>query len=120
MAFRMHRYDVALKVKDKDGKDRSQTTTVQLVELRGRYFLVEPPTVRPPGAVDAFLDEMAGFRDQMCACKDTACGDRVQADWTRWTDSMAKSIGTDYKPDDDQMKQMSDLMQKYMECKYKL
>ena len=36
------------------------------------------------------MAEMAQFRDQMCACKDTACAQHVSDDMTKWGQKLAK------------------------------
>jgi hypothetical protein len=56
---------------------------------------VPPPP--PDAAVDApardakaLLEEMARFRDVMCACTDKACVERTTQDLTRWGQELAR------------------------------
>ncbi len=60
---------------------------------------------------------MRGFKDQMCACKDRACADRVQEELVQWSTEMARS--SDMRPGsfiEKQMRAMQDLGSGYAEC----
>src|SRR5262249_20716450 len=51
------------------------------------------------------LAKMTEFRDQMCACKDTACAQHVQDDMSKWSADMAKQMGdVDMRPDEAMVK----------------
>lgn len=40
---------------------------------------------------DKALDEMEGFKNKMCECKDAACADSVQSDMREWSKKMKDS-----------------------------
>jgi hypothetical protein len=63
------------------------------------------------------FEAMRGFKDQMCACKDKVCADRVQEDLVQWSTEMARS--SDLRAGgftDEQMRAMQDLGAGYAEC----
>ncbi len=62
--------------------------------------------------------KMTEFKDQMCACKDKACADKVQEGMTKWSQEMATKAGDkkDQKADEATMKKMTEVGQAYGEC----
>lgn len=62
--------------------------------------------------------KMTEFKDQMCACKDKACADKVQESMTKWSTDMAAKAGEnkDQKADEATMKKMTEVGQAYGEC----
>lgn len=65
------------------------------------------------------VDIMARFRDQMCACRDKACADGVQETMTRWSQEVARNLGTDrdeHKLDADDVAQLTTLAEDYGRC----
>jgi hypothetical protein len=62
--------------------------------------------------------KMTEFKDQMCACKDKACADKVQESMTKWSTDMAAKAGDkkDQKADEATMKKMTEVGQAYGEC----
>lgn len=62
--------------------------------------------------------KMTEFKDQMCACKDKACADKVQEGMTKWSTEMAAKAGDkkDQKADEATMKKMTEVGQAYGEC----
>jgi len=68
------------------------------------------------GAGDA-MAKMGEFKDQMCACKDKACADKVQESMNKWSAENAKNAGDKpEKPSDEDMKKMTEVGTKYGEC----
>ena len=66
---------------------------------------------------DAAIAKMAEFKDQMCACKDKVCGDKVQEAMTKWsTDMAARSPDKRVNASEAQMKKMTEVGQMYGEC----
>jgi len=58
---------------------------------------------------------MGQFKDRMCGCKDKACADKVNDDYTKVMTELAKD--TDYaRPTDDEIKKATDLAQHYADC----
>jgi hypothetical protein len=62
--------------------------------------------------------KMTEFKDQMCACKDKACADKVQEGMTKWSTEMAAKAGDkkEAKTDEATMKKMTEVGQAYGEC----
>ena len=63
------------------------------------------------------MGKLESFQQQMCACKDKACADKVNDDMSKWSADMA---GKDDKPDPDMAAKATDVMAKYTECMTKL
>lgn len=83
---------------------------------------VAPPakSVPPPSArtqADLALEAMRGFKDQMCACTDKACSDRVREELVQWSTEMARSMDTHPgNLTEEQMRGMQELGMAYAEC----
>jgi hypothetical protein len=62
------------------------------------------------------------FSKRMCECKDKACGDKVNEDYMKWGQEMAKSAGgkTEDKPDPELTKKLTEAATKYGDCYTKL
>ncbi len=60
--------------------------------------------------------KMKKSRDDMCACKDQACADKVQADYKAWTTEARKGD----KPDEATLKALDKLDGEYKACRRKL
>jgi hypothetical protein len=71
---------------------------------------------------DESLAKMEGFANEMCACKDKACGDAVQQKMTKWQEEMAKSsAGKEAeKTDPETTKRFTDASTKMSDCFTKL
>lgn len=72
---------------------------------------------RPRTQADLAFEAMSGFKDQMCACVDKACADRVQDELVQWSSELARS--NDMRPGsftEEQMRAMQDLGTSYAEC----
>lgn len=66
---------------------------------------------------DKALDEMEGFKNKMCECKDKACVDAVQGDMLEWSKTMMES-GIDKKDLSDAQKTRGKEIDKAMsECR---
>jgi hypothetical protein len=69
------------------------------------------------GGAGEAMAKMSEFKDQMCACKDKACADKVQDSMNKWSAENAKNAGDSKdKPDEKTMKEMQDVGTKYGEC----
>jgi hypothetical protein len=68
------------------------------------------------------LGKIEGFSKSMCECKDKACADKVNDEYTKWGTEMAKNA----KPEDaknadaEMTKKMTEAATKYTECYTKL
>lgn len=68
--------------------------------------------------MQATMDQMVKFKDDMCKCADKACADKVMADMSKWGDEQAKNMG-DFRPSDDDMKRMEELTKQLTDCSAK-
>jgi hypothetical protein len=50
----------------------------------------EPAPAAPATDVAAVMAKMTVFRDQLCACSDTPCAERVTGELTRWAQEIAR------------------------------
>ena len=62
----------------------------------------------------AAVKKMEELSTRMCSCKDKACADRVQDDFTKWSTEMGKTQTS--KPSEELMKKASDIMTRYATC----
>jgi hypothetical protein len=72
------------------------------------------------GQAEAYMKEMNGFADAMCACKDMECANGVNDKMTKWSEEQTKKEGRAPKFDDATMKQMTDVATRLGECNAKL
>jgi len=66
------------------------------------------------------LATFRAYQEQMCACRDKTCADRVTADLQRWSDEMARNEREPAPPDETQLKQLQEVGTKLGECLTKL
>ena len=68
------------------------------------------------------LGKIEGFSKSMCECKDKACADKVNDEYTKWGTEMAKSAKPEdaSKVDAETTKKMTEAATKYTECYTKL
>ncbi|HEY4179586.1 MAG TPA: hypothetical protein VGM90_22250 [Kofleriaceae bacterium] len=67
----------------------------------------------------AIVAKVATFKDQMCACKDKGCAEKVNADYSAWGKEMTRKMladGNPPKPDDATVKQVTDIAKDYAAC----
>jgi hypothetical protein len=64
-------------------------------------------------AVSAAIKMLSEFKDQMCACKDVACANKVSDEMTKWSHEKPQ---TDAPPDVESLKQMEDLTKQMTAC----
>ncbi len=65
------------------------------------------------------ITKFRGFTDEVCACKDKACADKVSDDMAKWASTMASS-SKEPKPSETEMKDMQELGTRFGECMTKL
>lgn len=85
----------------------------------GRYrkcmtWTLEPPLVVPPGTHPR-LAGFADFANQMCACRDKACVEKVRVASSEW----GKKQGP-WHPDTETAKQELEIGQRYGACQHRL
>lgn len=69
------------------------------------------------------MGKMNKFRDDMCACKEKTCADKVNDEYTKWMQEMAKNASGNEKAtatNEEDAKKMSDAATKLQECYNKL
>jgi hypothetical protein len=68
--------------------------------------------------VDEAVGKMKKFADDMCACKDKACAEKVSAEMAKYGEEMSKKHEGKEEPkiSDAQKKEMEDSTKKLMEC----
>lgn len=108
------------KVKFKVG-DKAEVTTarVGLVELGGRWYVSRVPSQLGSVYGDA-LAKFTALTERMCKCKDAACAAQVQEDYMVWAMEISKGMDDNERPDEDTMKQFSEIATKYSECHAKV
>jgi hypothetical protein len=72
-----------------------------------------------PDRASQLVERYESFADEMCACRDRACADKVNAEMTTWAEETAKS-DADTTPDTATMKHMTDVAEKLSSCMSKL
>lgn len=71
------------------------------------------------GGIDGVLKEYEGYKDKMCACKDKACADKVEADATAYLMKAAEKF-KDSKPSKEQDEKFDKLEDAMSECQKKV
>ena len=73
------------------------------------------------GPVDEVISDLEGWKARMCACKDKACVEKVDADFEKYEDKMmAKLKGIDKDDvEKDQIEKFKSLEKGYRTCKEK-
>jgi hypothetical protein len=71
------------------------------------------------GAGDQALAKMEGAKNDMCACKDKACGDKVMEDLMKWGEQFEKD-NKDKKPTKEQEEKGEKIGKEMAECYAKL
>jgi len=59
---------------------------------------------------------MTHFADEMCACHDTSCAQRVADEMTKWSQEMAKDQSKPPKMTDDDVKRATALGERMGKC----
>jgi hypothetical protein len=107
---------------ERDGKPSERTVEFSLYELNDRWYLAAVPDDLARGGLGNPMEVLSEFADRMCECKDKACADKVNEDYTKWGTEMARKA----KPDDyrkhspDDIRKMTEAATKYTECYTKL
>lgn len=63
------------------------------------------------GCKDDLTKQMEGFKDEMCACKDKACAEKVAEKMGKWATENAEKVGKDTKPTPEQEKLGTEMTQ---------
>ena len=75
----------------------------------------------PRDRADKIVEEMGRFADRMCACRDRACADQVQAAMSAWSEQLAATYRSSELPEPDEAtkKRLTDAATKYAECHHR-
>ena len=81
------------------------------------------PKPAPDAAVDAALTDAAAvtakmmvFRDQLCACKDTACAERITGELTRWAQEIAREPRAEQNFTEADTRQIAEISEGFAKC----
>jgi hypothetical protein len=67
------------------------------------------------------IAKMEGFKNDMCACKDKACSDKVTEAMTKWSQDMAKEGGDkEAKVSEDDAKKLASITEEMTKCMTKV
>jgi hypothetical protein len=64
---------------------------------------------------DDIMDAYEAFTDELCACKDKRCADKVVDKMSKWGQEMAKDYKDD-KPDAEQMRRITPIAERMSKC----
>jgi hypothetical protein len=70
-------------------------------------------------AGDEALSKLEGFKNQICACKDKACAEKVSEEMTKWGEEFQKN-NKDKEPSKEQMEKAAKITEELGECMTKL
>ena len=77
------------------------------------------PGEKKPNMV-AVIKDLEKHRDKMCACKDSACGEKVNAEFMKWAQELETLFGPDFKPEDKDQEKLGKLVMEFGQCYSKL
>jgi hypothetical protein len=116
-------FAASVKVKvGSDDKARERRLDFTLHEVGERWYLGRVPALTATSHAESAIAMVVEFSGRMCACKDKACADKVNEDYTKWGMEMAKNA----RPEDaknvsaDDTKRMVEAATRYSECYTKL
>ena len=75
-----------------------------------------PPPPPPRSKSDEALAKMAEFKDEMCACKDTPCAQRVADHMTKWAQDQMSGTSEPPKMTDAQTQRATKIGEQLGEC----
>jgi hypothetical protein len=75
-----------------------------------------PPPPPPRSKSDEALAKMAEFKDEMCACKDSPCAQRVADHMTKWAQEQMSGTSEPPKMTDEQTQRATKIGEQLGEC----
>ncbi|HVK85467.1 MAG TPA: hypothetical protein VM513_15215 [Kofleriaceae bacterium] len=76
-----------------------------------------PAPAKPSAEVETQIEVMTKYQDQMCACADKACVDKVAGEMATWSEQQAKKYaGREPVPSDEQKARMTAVSEKLGGC----
>jgi len=92
-------------------------TNDALVTCSATYSLGKHGIFASSTSMEAALEAMAGFRDKICACKDSACAQAVSDEMVKWSEQLAKEDNDGPpKMTEDQTKRATDIGEEMGKC----
>ncbi|HEV7555806.1 MAG TPA: hypothetical protein VGO00_10145, partial [Kofleriaceae bacterium] len=88
-------------------------TTAALVIAGVGYVMVSGHRARE---FDQAFEKFSGFTDEMCACTTKACADGVDAEITRWAETLVKHDKSTETPSSEDVKRFTVVSERYSKC----
>jgi hypothetical protein len=114
------RVKVKLRLTRADGYSVETDVKVRALTLEGRWYLHRVPNDLAASASSGenTAEVMQGHTDRMCACKDKACSEKVEAEYRAWVGEMAKTAPAKRRDaiDPDEAKRFAEAAKLYAEC----
>ena len=103
------------------GGDKKAAEEPALENKPSSTTVASPPAdAAPPSQVEVAMQTMARFRDEMCACTDTPCAQRVADAMTTWSQKVATEMGdTPPKLTEEENRRATELGMQMGECMQK-
>jgi hypothetical protein len=95
------------------------TASSELVTCGSKFSLGKRGIFADRTSLDVIMKVMNGFRDQMCACKDSACAMRVSEDMTKWGQQQAAAEQNPPKMTDEDTRRFTQLGEDMGKCMQK-
>lgn len=73
-----------------------------------------------PEASERMFARFAALADQMCACPDAACGDKVQQAMNQWAADRVQQLGDAPPPSEPGRRRLEEDAKRYRACKARL
>jgi hypothetical protein len=101
------------------GKKDAASPAPQPIENKAPAEAPAQPAATSPAAATA-MQKLREYTEQMCACSDQTCMQRVADDMTKWSQEMAKQQTEPVKMSDEEVKVATDLGTRMGECMNRL
>jgi hypothetical protein len=95
------------------------STAPELDACATRFKLEPGGAIHDGAAMSKVMAKMVEFKDQMCACKDMACAQKVSDGMTTWSQEMAKQQDEPPKLTEEETKQATQIGEQLGRCMQK-
>ena len=75
--------------------------------------------VEMPAQTTVTVERFEAFTDEMCACRDQACAQKVSERMTEWATKAARNQPKDQKPDEEMQQRMTKIAERMATCMQK-
>lgn len=119
---KLHRLAVDIRAQRDQNPAIDQTVAIEAIELAGHWYFVGVDHVRekPKPDLKVLVAQLDEFANRMCRCKDKTCADKVQDDVTKWSTEVSSDADASERPDEQTVKQATEIMTRYSDCMTKL